>query len=99
MSSKLPGASVARVHLAARLAVARSASVPSSAVTPARSGTWARSSPVRWRSSTTSGNCHGPSRSLAVPTSSNQYDAWVVGEEPVVGFEFESAARETYAKA
>lgn len=26
------------------------------------------------------------------------HDAWVVGEEPVVGLEFESAAAETYAK-
>ncbi|MFL6061503.1 MAG: cupin domain-containing protein [Marmoricola sp.] len=26
------------------------------------------------------------------------HDAWVVGDEPVVGFEFESAAAESYAK-
>ncbi|MGW7680002.1 cupin domain-containing protein [Kribbella sp. NPDC054772] len=27
------------------------------------------------------------------------HDAWVVGEEPVIGLEFESTAAETYAKA
>ena len=26
------------------------------------------------------------------------HDAWVVGDEPLVGFEFESSAAETYAR-
>jgi hypothetical protein len=51
---------------------------------------------------TSGGSRHAPSvpkrRDLDRVTFEPGHDAWVVGDEPVVGFEFESRSAEEYAK-